>query len=174
MCLVDLLLFVLWEWKVTLGRGPWLCRNSWETFGGEKLPGLWNKVVSAVASQCVCYLLPERQLMGCDCAAREARTGGQLAFPEWQLISQRERQWQHTDNVGRERAGCWLRTVAHLSWEGWFFFFWRRAVKLEVLLQGGSYVRGGGWRRLPKSIFTVLSASFQLPKEVCFPSIAEN
>lgn len=109
--------------KSHIGRDPKLCRNSWGTFGGEQLPGLWNKVVSAVVlSALVIYC--QIGNLGAVSAVRGARTEGQFAFPEWQLISQREGQQHSRDSVGTECA-----PLSGERWEGFLFFFFFEGVQ---------------------------------------------
>lgn len=150
-------------------KGPWLCRNSWETFWSEELLALWNKMAFGVVSQCVCSLLPGRQLRSWDCSQGSGQ-GGSLHFLSVSK-SACERDSNSRDNAWREPLSCQLRTTAHLSWQGWFL--------LKVYIETGGLsarweVLGRDWQYLLKSIFTVPGALLWLPKEVCFPFIVEE
>lgn len=71
--------------------------------------------------------------LGAVSAVRGARTEGQFAFPEWQLISQREGQQHSRDSVGRE--------CAPLSGERWEVF------SVVFFLKAYSETRGPSTRR---------------------------
>lgn len=93
-------------------EGPWLCRNSWETFRCEELLALWNKVAFAVVSQCVCYLLPGGQLRSWGCSQGCRQRGG---LHSWVSVRGRE-------SKGWCGQGARLLPAPHsrtLVWEEW-------------------------------------------------------
>lgn len=147
--LLDLLLFVLWEWKIILWRGLgcaetagkpfgvrscWLCETRWLL--------QWSPSVFVIYCQV--------GSLGAEAAVRGADRGAGC-IPECQWEAEKAR-----DDAGRERACCRLRTAAHLC--GKSDPFWRCTWKLEVSLLGERYWEGRDRQHLLKSIFTVLGA----------------
>lgn len=150
-------------------KGPWLCRNSWEIFWSEKLLAVWNKVVFAVVSQSVYYLLPGRQLRSWGCSQGHGQ-GDSLHFlsvSEWGSERDSDSRGQCGQGASRLPAplSCTL-VVGRVIPFGDVHWNWRSLCRQELL--------GRDWQHLLKSIFTVLGALLLLPTEVCFPSIAEN